>query len=63
GDVFNGEKCAIVAPVDTAYGVARIHDSLMDYKEPGIEISVFRNLEEAQDWLNIKLPENIKLKI
>jgi hypothetical protein len=58
-DVFIGEKCAIVAPVDPAYGMARVHDSLMDYKEPGIETSVFRDWDEAQNWLAVKLPENI----
>ncbi len=61
GNVFIGEKCAIVATVDPAYGVARIHDSLMDYKEPGIEISVFRDWDEAQNWLNVKVPENVKI--
>ena len=63
GNVFFGEKCAIVAPVDPAYGVARVHDSLMDYKEPGIEVSVFRDWEEAQNWLDVKLPDHIKLEI
>ena len=60
---FVGEKCAIVAPVDPAYGVARVHDSLMDYKEPGIEISVFRDWEEAKTWLNVRLPKDVKEKI
>ena len=58
GDVFIGEQCAIVAPVDPAYGMARVHDSLMDYKEPGIDTSVFRDWDEAQSWLNVKLPES-----
>ncbi|MBN1406606.1 MAG: hypothetical protein JW956_02390 [Calditrichaceae bacterium] len=62
GNVFLGEKCAIVAPIDPIYGVARIHDSLMDYKEPGIEISVFRDWDEAKDWLNIDLQDNEYLK-
>ena len=62
-NIFIGEKCAIVAPVDPAYGVARVHDSLMDYKEPGIEVSVFRDWEEAQNWLDVKLPDHIKLEI
>lgn len=59
GDVFIGEHCAIVAPVDPAYGMARVHDSLIDYKEPGISTSVFRDWDEALTWLNIKLPENL----
>lgn len=58
GDVFIGEQCAIVAPVDPAYGMARVHDSLIDYKEPGISTSVFRDWDEALAWLNVKLPEN-----
>ena len=58
-DVFIGEHCAIVAPVDPAYGMARVHDSLIDYKEPGISTSVFRDWDEALTWLNIKLPENL----
>jgi hypothetical protein len=63
GDVFIGEQCAIVAPVDPAYGMARVHDSLIDYKEPGISTSVFRNWDEALTWLDVKLPENIKIEI
>ncbi len=61
-NVFFGEKCAIVAPVDPAYGVARVHDSLMDYKEPGIETSVFRDWDEAQEWLDIKLIDKINFE-
>ena len=59
GAVFVGERCAIVAPVDPAYGMARVHDSLMDYKEPGIETSVFRDLDEATTWLDVKLPKSV----
>ncbi|MEJ2053747.1 MAG: hypothetical protein P8X42_07485 [Calditrichaceae bacterium] len=56
--VFIGEQCAIVAPFDPAYGIARVHDSLMDFKEPGIVISVFRNWDEAVNWLDVKLPDH-----
>ena len=61
-NIFFGEKCAIVAPTDSTYGMARIHDSLMDYFEPGIETSVFREWQEAREWLNLEYPEDDDLE-
>ena len=54
-DSFSGEKCAIVAPKDVTFGTARIHDSLIEMKEPNIETEVFREFDQALDWLDIVL--------
>lgn len=56
-DSFAGEKCAIVAPKDVAYGTARVHDALIEIKEPDIETSVFRKMDEALEWLDIEIDD------
>lgn len=58
---FGGEQCAIVAPDDSVYEMARIHDALIGIKEPSIETCVFRNIEEALRWLKIR-PDDTLLK-
>jgi hypothetical protein len=52
---FFHEKCAILVASDLGFGVARIHQALMD--ESGIEIEVFRNLEDAKKWLGVSLSD------
>ena len=56
-DSFSGEKCAIVAPKDVTFGTARIHDSLIEMKEPNIETEVFREFDQALDWLDVVLDQ------
>lgn len=51
GDYFINEKCAIVAPGDLEFGMSRFHE--LSVYGSGIVIQVFRNLQEAQDWLGI----------
>lgn len=56
-DIFSEEKCAIVAPKDVTFGTARIHDSLIEMKEPNIETEVFRDFDQALDWLDVVLDQ------
>lgn len=58
-NVFAGEKCAIIAPNDTLYGTARVHDASIAIQEPGIQTSVFRDINEAIQWLQISLDESL----
>jgi hypothetical protein len=51
GTVFSNEKCAIVAPGDLEYGMSRVHE--MYTTGSGLEITVFRQLQDALDWLGI----------
>lgn len=49
--VFINEKCAIVAPGDLEYGMSRVHE--MYTTGSGLEITVFRRLQDALNWLGI----------
>jgi hypothetical protein len=40
-DIFSGEQCAIVTPLDSDFGMARVHDTLISLKEPNINTIVF----------------------
>jgi hypothetical protein len=51
--IFSNEKCAIVAPGDLEYGMSRVHE--MYTTGSGLEITVFRQLQDALDWLGIDL--------
>ena len=53
---FSGEKCAFVSPGDLTYGSARVHQALVDSADFNTE--VFRSIEEAQEWLEVKLDMN-----
>ena len=55
--VFAGEKCAVVSPSDIGFGMARVHDSLLDNEDPNIDFAVFRKFEDALNWLGIKLDD------
>jgi hypothetical protein len=48
---FADEKCAIVAPGDLEYGMSRVHE--MYTTGSGLDITVFRQLQDALDWLGI----------
>ena len=51
-DVFD-RRCAVVAGSDLLFGVARMFGS---YAETyGVEVSVFRSIEEVNDWLRAVL--------
>jgi hypothetical protein len=54
-ETFAGEQCAIVTFLDSNFGVARMHDTLIGFKEPNISTMVFRDFNKAQEWLGIKL--------
>jgi hypothetical protein len=49
--VFADEKCAIVAPGDLEYGMSRVHEVYATGS--GLNITVFRHLRDALDWLGI----------
>ena len=48
---FYGERCAFVSPGDVVFGTSRVHQSLVD--SSGIDTAVFRQIEEALDWLDV----------
>ncbi|MGV7223168.1 MAG: hypothetical protein ACQ9MH_16765 [Nitrospinales bacterium] len=50
---FAGEKCAFVSPADLTFGIARVHQALID--STGINTNVFRRIEEALEWLDVEL--------
>ena len=43
-------RCAIVADGDATFGMARMFATLSD--RPGVEVAVFREMEEAEHWLD-----------
>lgn len=49
---FAGEKVAFVSPKDAAYGTVRVHQTLLD--DSGFETVVFRKIDEALKWLDVK---------
>lgn len=58
--LYAGEKCAIVAPTDVGFGIARIHGALVD--DSIIETMVFRDINGALAWLGIELDDdNLKV--
>jgi hypothetical protein len=56
--VFKGEKCAFISPGDLTYRTSRVHQSLMD-SCPDLSTRVFRSVEEAVGWLEVKLDHEI----
>ena len=57
-ELFSGEKCAIVAPTDFGFALARVHASLSGGADR--ETAVFRDFNEALIWLGIEL-DNVEL--
>jgi len=55
---FHGEKCAFISPEDMTYGTSRVHQSLVDSSD--INTAVFRQVEEALNWLEVTLDMNIE---
>ena len=53
---FAGEKCAFVSSADLSFGIARVHQALID--RTGINAAVFRRIEEALEWLDVELDMN-----
>lgn len=52
-DRFAGERCALVAPKDLTFGIARMHQSFIN--TPALDIEVFRRIEDALAWLDVEL--------
>ncbi len=50
---FRGERCAFVSPGDVTCDTSRVHQSLVD--SSSIDTAVFRQIEEALDWLDVTL--------
>ena len=59
--VFDHEQCAIVAPKDVNFGIARMHTSLMN--QSTMTAKVFRDLEDARAWLGIEKLSSEELSI
>jgi hypothetical protein len=57
-EIFSEEKCAIVTTIDSSFGVARVHDTLIGFKNPNIDTMVFRDFIKAQQWLGIALDDD-----
>ncbi len=55
-ELFSGEKCAIVAPTDYGFALARVHGALSEGSN--IDTSVFRDLNEALTWLGVELDDD-----
>jgi len=50
--VFRKEsRCAVVAPTDLVYGMARVYASVQSDRN---DFQIFRTFEEAQSWLAIE---------
>ena len=56
--VFKGEKCAFISPGDLTYRASRVHQSLID-SCPDLNTEVFRSVEEAVGWLEVKFDHKI----
>jgi hypothetical protein len=50
-----GKRCAILATTDLHYGLMRMAGVFAE--EYGVEVKVFRRLEEALDWLGVRAPQ------
>ena len=55
---FAEERCAFVSPKDLSFGIARVHQALID--NSGINTEVFRRIEEALTWLDVELDINFE---
>jgi hypothetical protein len=54
-DSRKGGRTAIVCSTDLDYGLGRMFQTFADIDRIPIEINIFRNLDDANEWLNIKL--------
>ena len=55
-ELFSGEKCAIVAPSNFGFALARVHAGLSESSNR--YTSIFRDFNEALKWLSIELDDN-----
>ena len=55
-ELFFGEKCAIVAPTDFGFALARVHGALSE--RSNIDTSIFRYFNEALAWLDVELDDD-----
>ena len=55
---FSNEKCAIVAPGDLEFGMSRVHE--MYTTGSGLDITVFRRLQDALALLDIDAEQFIR---
>ncbi len=55
--VFSGEKCAIVAPTDFGFALARVHAALSEGSD--LDTSIFRDFNEALTWLGVELDDEL----
>ncbi len=53
---FKDEKCAFVIKSNLDFGMTRFHG--LHIEESGITTNVFRNMEDALEWLEVDLDEN-----
>lgn len=44
--------------MDSSFGMARIHDSLIQVKDTNIDTMVFRDFNEALEWLGVALDDD-----
>jgi hypothetical protein len=51
--IFHDERCAFVSPADAVFAATRVHESLVNVTDTNT--AVFRTLENAENWLGIKL--------
>lgn len=54
---FYGEKCAFISPGDLTYGTSRVHQALVQGTD--INTEVFRNIDDALNWLDITLDSEL----
>ena len=50
-DIRKGGKSAIVVSRDLGYGMARMYDTLSECKDSPVEYRVFRDINEATNWI------------
>jgi len=55
-ELFSGEKCAIVAPSEFGFALARVHAALCE--ESNIDTSIFKDFNEALTWLGVELDDD-----
>ena len=60
-EVFEGEKCAFVAPRNSTYGTSRAHQMLVDPRN--IRTMAFKRYEEAIQWLNITIENGVSFPV
>ena len=55
-NAFRNEKCAIVVNNDLDFGISRVYGAMIE--PANLETNVFRNFNEALQWLEIELDDN-----